>query len=411
MFSITGNLVLPTTVAGSWPRPRWFTGQLGGQALSTRMKDVGFREQYTDALSALLDDQERAGLDILTHGDYHHDDTIGGYSWLSYPLERWNGLAGDYFKSGPDLPETRPGRILEEVWSAWRWPRVTGRIEESDETPLEYAKIWRLAQARTAKPVMFGTVSSQQFSLFLDVVAGPYDSDDRRELIWQMAGLMNEELRQVARAGCKVIQVEEPLLHFVARFHPENTQLIDFLVDAFNREVEGLDDVEVWVHTCWGNPNMQRATDDPSYANAIDIYLERLNVDVWTVEMKDAGGAELELFKPYRESMRKKIAVGVVSHRSLQVESPEEVAAFTRRALHSIRPENLILTSDCGFGRQGSNRLIALYKAAAIAQGANIVRRELGLEERYVPAADPALQVEGPRDDESSRLFGGLVRG
>ncbi len=76
-----------------------------------------------------------------------------------------------------------------------------------------------------------------------------------------------------------------------------------------------------------------------------------------------------------------------------------------------MRPENLVLTSDCGFGRQGANRLIALYKAAAISQGANIVRRELGLEERYVPIADPALQVEGRSPEQETRLFGGLVKG
>ncbi len=106
--------------------------------------------------------------------------------------------------------------------------------------------------------------------------------------------------------------------------------------------------------------------------------------------------------------MTKKIALGVVSHRTLQVESPNEVADFTRQALESIRLENLVLTSDCGFGRQGANRLIALYKAAAIAQGANIIRRELGLEERYVSIADPVLQVDR-RDSEATRLFGGIV--
>ena len=54
------------------------------------------------------------------------------------------------------------------------------------------------------------------------------------------------------------------------------------MVDAFNREVQGLDDVELWIHTCWGNPNMQRVMEDTSYANSIEIYLERCRGDVWT---------------------------------------------------------------------------------------------------------------------------------
>jgi len=410
VFTVTKDLMIPATVVGSWPRPAWYDTQLKGQALSTAMKDVAFREKFTDALSALLDDQDRAGLDILTHGDYFHDNDLGGHAWLRYPLERWSGLEGDYSKSSADLPPYEPGTILRELWSGWRWPRVVGPIEPDAAKPLEYAKIWRLAQARTTKPVIFGTVSSQQFSLFLEADEGPYDQEDRRQLIWDMATAMNQELRALAAAGCKMIQVEEPLLHFVACFHPEKTDLLDFLVDAFNHEVEGLDDVEIWVHTCWGNPNMQRATVG-SYGNAVELYLDRLNCDVWTVEAKDDDGKIFDVLKPYKETMKKKIAVGVVSHRTLQVESVDEVAAFGRRALEAINPENLIMSSDCGFGRQGSNRIIAYYKAAAIAQGANVIRREIGIDERYVRAADSAFEVDVLEPPEETRLFGGLVTG
>ena len=90
----------------------------------------------------------------------------------------------------------------------------------------------------------------------------------------------------------------------------------------------------------------------------------------------------------------KKVAIGVVSHRKLQVDSPEDVAARIRRALEFISPEQLIISSDCGFGRQGCNRDIAFFKAAAIAQGCNIVRKELGLDPTYIPAADPTLQTD-----------------
>jgi 5-methyltetrahydropteroyltriglutamate--homocysteine methyltransferase len=134
-----------------------------------------------------------------------------------------------------------------------------------------------------------------------------------------------------------------------------------------------------------------------SYAEAIEIFLERVGGDVWTVEMKDRQYADLELFRPYRDRMRKKLALGVVSHRSLQVETPEEVADDIRYALNHVDADKLVLTSDCGFGRGGPNRLVAFYKATAIAQGANIVRRELGLPESRVRAADPATQVDQPR--------------
>ena len=67
------------------------------------------------------------------------------------------------------------------------------------------------------------------------------------------------------------------------------------MVDAFNHEVEGLDDVELWIHTCWGNPNMQKVYTGESYANSVEIYLERLKGDVWTVEATENDLAEIDL--------------------------------------------------------------------------------------------------------------------
>jgi 5-methyltetrahydropteroyltriglutamate--homocysteine methyltransferase len=102
--------------------------------------------------------------------------------------------------------------------------------------------------------------------------------------------------------------------------------------------------------------------------------------------------------------LKKKIAIGAVSHRTLQADRPGDVAAEIRKALKYIPAEKLIVSSDCGFGRQGCNRDIAFYKASAIAQGCNIVRRELGLPTTYVPAADSSLQLDvvSGRDTKAS---------
>jgi 5-methyltetrahydropteroyltriglutamate--homocysteine methyltransferase len=107
--------------------------------------------------------------------------------------------------------------------------------------------------------------------------------------------------------------------------------------------------------------------------------------------MKDRGFAEIELLGAWKGKTHKKFALGVVSHRSLNAESPAEVAEDIRRALKYVDVENLFVTSDCGFGRQGANRLVAFYKSAAAAQGTNVVRREYGLAETYIPCADPRL--------------------
>ena len=54
-----------------------------------------------------------------------------------------------------------------------------------------------------------------------------------------------------------------------------------------------------------------------------------------------------------------------------------------RQALKDIPAERLVLSSDCGMGREGMSRRHAFYKMVALVQGTNIVRKELGL-----PVAD-----------------------
>ena len=390
MFTATADRVLPTTVTGSWPRPTWFDAGLWGRSLSDALLDISYREQLFDAVSVVAGEQERAGLDIVTNGDYHLDPDLAGLSWMRYPLERIDGLDVRQAVPAIEVQEQPAGTLLAEVSSAWRVPAVAGRI--GGGARLEFDKLWRIAQSRANRPLKFGTVSSQLVASMLDLRTDVY-ADDKRELMWDLATVMNAELRRLVAAGCRVIQIEEPLLHFVAA-SSHDSQYIDFLIDCFNHEISGLEDAEVWIHTCWGNANMQRVLERTSYAEVIETYLERVAGDVWTVEMKDRGFADLELLQPYRNRLKKKIAVGVVSHRTLQVESPEEVANDIRYALNYVEPENLILSSDCGFGRQGSNRLVAFYKSAAIVQGANLVRRELGADEEPVRAADPLLQVD-----------------
>jgi len=51
MLSATRDLVLPTTVTGSYPRPHWFTEELRGRAFKAALGDSRFREQYLDAVA------------------------------------------------------------------------------------------------------------------------------------------------------------------------------------------------------------------------------------------------------------------------------------------------------------------------------------------------------------------------
>jgi 5-methyltetrahydropteroyltriglutamate--homocysteine methyltransferase len=275
------------------------------------------------------------------------------------------------------------------VLGGWRFPTLAGKV--SAGTPFEYDKIWRVAQARTDCPVKIGAVSAQLAGAYLGGASEHY-RDRPEELMWEVATEFNRHLRALAASGCSVVQIEEPLVHAVV--DSADPAYVDMLVELFNHEVAGLEGVEVWVHTCWGNPNMQKVVDKTSYENAVGIYMARMNLDVWTVEVKGNAYPVLPLLEPYRGSKDRKVAIGAVSHRDLQVETPDEVAAIAREALEVLDPEQLVLSSNCGFGRGGCNRVIAYYKAAAIAQGANIVRAELGFDTTTVRAAEPELQVD-----------------
>ena len=140
-----------------------------GAPLDTCMMDVRFREKFQDALAVVISDQERAGLDLLTHGDYHCDEDMAGRAWHHYPLQRWAGFEGDYLQ--PDATRAPwllypSGTLLNEIYTGWRWPDVVDTIEHR---PLGYPKIWRIAQGKSTKPVRFGTCCSQVMALFLDI--------------------------------------------------------------------------------------------------------------------------------------------------------------------------------------------------------------------------------------------------
>jgi 5-methyltetrahydropteroyltriglutamate--homocysteine methyltransferase len=159
------------------------------------------------------------------------------------------------------------------------------------------------------------------------------------------------------------------------------------MVEVFNNTVRGVrGKAEVWCHTCWGNPAGQRIFDtQPSYQPALEA-LSRVDADVLTFECCSTDGMDLEAIG--KGIKKQKVAIGVVDHHTLQVETPDMVAATLRSALKHIPAERLIAATDCGMGREGMSRRHAFHKMVSIVQGTNIVRRELGLPEALCLAAD-----------------------
>ena len=381
MFNATKDKKLPTAMVGSFPKPTWFTESLRGRPFKVAMGDSLYREQYIDAVACYMNEQEQAGLDIFTDGDTRFDLEVGGRSWFFYTIERLNGVSG--FRDSShflDYADIKPGHILYEVQEAYHPPAVTDKVTRG---PLHFSAIWKTAQKMTSKPVKFGSISATCLPMML---WNEYYKTDHA-LVMDLAAALNEELRELADAGCPVIQIEEPPHHFACCTTPPATDKeLEAYTQAFNREVEGVN-TEIWAHTCWGNPNQQSFYwERPSYERSLP-HLLQLNADVLTLEGASNQGRDLPLLKQYKTD--KKIAIGVINHTVTTVEPSQMIADLIRRALEYVPPERLIITADCGFGREGLSRRIAFYKCIALVQGTNMVRRELGLAEAEIRAADP----------------------
>jgi len=147
-----------------------------------------------------------------------------------------------------------------------------------------------------------------------------------------LSAALNNEYHALADAGAPLVQIEEPAIHQVIA-DPNQPIKPEKWVEAFNVEVKGLrNKCEVWCHTCWGSPAAQRvASKDQSYKAALP-YLDQLDVDILTIEGAFNRGMDLEHVGKLI-SKNKKIALGVISHRTLQIERPEEVAELIHQAL------------------------------------------------------------------------------
>jgi 5-methyltetrahydropteroyltriglutamate--homocysteine methyltransferase len=247
MLKATAGVTLPTTITGSLPRPSWYTENLGNRSFLDAMVISRFREQYVDALSVYLREQEVAGLDIVTDGDCRFNQDIGGQSWTSYPPNHMDGFDTAHPKlaavgaGGLAFPR---GHILHDYLEARVMPKITGPIGRGE---MQYAEIWKAAQRLTPKPVKFGTVTPE-------LVAFAVQDEHYKSLpdrIMALSEAFNEELHDLADAGCPVIQLEEPQIHLLAaRGYVDKVINPEFMLKVFNNTVKGLRaKTEVWCHT------------------------------------------------------------------------------------------------------------------------------------------------------------------
>src|ERR1700719_1733051 len=292
MLKTTRDMVLQNAITGSYPRALWYDASLGGRSFKSALGDSLFREQSLDAVAAIINAQEAAGLDIVTDGDSRFDLAVGGKSCFFYPIERLGGIHGHRSTSQGWMArhDIRPGRILWEVQEAYQ-PAIVN--EKLTRGPLEYAALWQIAQRFSDRPVKFGAICAPALASML---WNEHYADDRA-MVLDLCDIMNAEFRELAAAGCPVIQVEEPRHHGLTTLPDCTDHDLEFQTQAFNQQL-----------IYWEVPSYERALP----------HLLQLNADVITFECASSDGRDLALFAKYPTD--KKIGIGVVNHCNTVVE-------------------------------------------------------------------------------------------
>lgn len=362
------DILLPTTMAGSWPRPSWFRYQLEGRDVLEAFKVTHHAEAFHDATRCCIQDQEDAGLDILTDGQMWFDDyAMGIGSFLWYWLERTGGFGKQ------KLPH--PARAKAKGRDVWALDEAGGVAVEGPITrgPVRMATIYRWAQRHTRKPIKACVGAGPvQLSTLAHFVDGPVKN--RYELSAALADVFAAEIAELIEAGCRDIQLED-----LGAWMPFLSGEKDYgwVCDIVDRTMGAIDRTKVrtsW-HFCLGNAwgNKLDGMTAGGYRAVLPHYLG-VQVDQYVLDFACREMEDADLLRQLPPD--KSVAVGVIDVRTLEIEHPEQVAERIRKVLKHIEPERVTITSDCGFKQLP--RPCAVEKLRALVEGTKLVRRELG---------------------------------
>jgi 5-methyltetrahydropteroyltriglutamate--homocysteine methyltransferase len=336
--------LIPATVIGSWSFPGWYAYFC--EQVRLRPEDFGAEdreEAIRDAVRLAVEDQLRAGADLITDGEMRRVDfNLGFYDYIAGiealpPARRWGAPAHD------QRSRYRPVAPLSA-------PRGLGLVEE-------YRRLRQVTAAPAKVPV------PGPFTL-AGCIEGGEVYRGRREVTEALLPIVNREMKDLVREGVTFLQLDEP--SFACR--PDAPE--EFL-DIIARTVEGVE-ATVSMHMCFGNFR-GRAVGRRSY-RPLFPHLGRAKVGQLALEFASREMAEVELAAQIPAPMG--LAAGLVDVKNTWVEPPELVAERLRLVLKYIEPERVHVTPDCGFSQTA--RYVAVRKLASMVEGVRIVRRELG---------------------------------
>jgi len=338
-------MLLPVSLVGSYAQPEWLIDRkkLAGRfPPRTRAKELWriapefLQQAQDDATILAIRDQERAGLDIITDGEIRRE---------SYSNRFATAL------DGVDIDN--PGTALDRSGHPNPVPRIVGRIRRKHPVEIRDAEFLRAHTDRMIKMTVPGpyTMSQQAQNDF-------YPSEE--ELVMDYAAAVNEEIRDLFRAGADIVQIDEPYM----QARPEKARR--FGLAALDRALDGVGGTTA-VHLCFGYAAIIHDR-PPAYsflAELADSRIQQISIETAQSSLDCSVLARLT---------GKQIILGVLDLSRHEIETPDLVASRIRRALAYVTVDRIIVAPDCGM--KYLPRDVAFEKMKAMVEGARIVRAE-----------------------------------
>ncbi|MCZ4250221.1 methionine synthase [Pseudoalteromonas shioyasakiensis] len=337
--------LLPTSTAGSLPKPAWLAEP---ETLWSPWKLQGAEliDGKQDALRVALQEQQQAGVDIVSDGEQTRQHFVTTF------IEHLNGV--DF--------ENRKTVTIRNRYEA-SVPSVIGPVSRSKPVFVEDAKFLR---SQTKQPIKWALPGP------MTMIDTLYDAhyQSREQLAWEFARILNQEAKELEAAGVDIIQFDEPA--FNVFFDDVN----DWGIKCLERAIEGLK-CETAVHICYGYGIKANTDWKQTLGNEWRQYeevfpkLQKSNIDIISLECHNSR-VPIELLALIRG---KKVMVGAIDVASNEIETPEEVAQTLREALKYVDADKLYPCTNCGMAPLPRN--IASAKLSALSKGAEIVRGEV----------------------------------
>jgi 5-methyltetrahydropteroyltriglutamate--homocysteine methyltransferase len=321
------------------------------------MPPAEYKEIEDRAVDQVIAMQEGAGVDVVTDGELRR------HTFIDQLLEAVEGLTADPPDAQSDhipVPFHDEGGAEQSVFTI---PiSVTDKLRRARMmTVEEYA----YARARARRPIKVTLPSP--LMLFLawspgrsrDAYADPF------ELFADGVTLMREEAEELARLGCRYIQIDAP--DFGQLIDPAQQTVWAAAGIPFDRvmsegtemlnEVASVPGVTFAVHICKGNYDSHWISAGGYESIASQLFPRLTNFDRILLEYENERSGS---FEPLRELPDDKVVVlGLVSSKFAELESPEHLIGRIDEAARFYPRDQLALSTQCGFASAGPGNAIS----------------------------------------------------